>query len=259
MPGVSYHALGQSIDGQPIDCLTLGSGPKPVWLYARQHPGETMAEWWMEGALERLLDEHDPVARLLKEKGREALDGGEADAPGHGDVPLGSVDADLVRGLVAHFRQRYGLPVAVLTPQPVPASLVSNNAQQIDSEDLIAQMRAAFPDEAEDSMVTLIGLTPLDLYSKESTYHFVFGSRGSALDPKAVISTFRMDPRTFREGNDEELRLERAEKMMERYVGLLHYQLNLRPDPSSPLANEILGLTDLDYISDELPVARPGP
>ncbi len=47
--------------------------------------------------------------------------------------------------------------------------------------------------------------------------------------------------------------------MMERYVGLLHYQLNLRPDPSSPLANEILGLTDLDYISDELPVARPGP
>ena len=174
-------------------------------------------------------------------------------------VPLGSVDADLVRGLVAHFRQRYGLPVAVLTPQPVPASLVSNNAQQIDSEDLIAQMRAAFPDEAEDSMVTLIGLTPLDLYSKESTYHFVFGSRGSALDPKAVISTFRMDPRTFREGNDEELRLERAEKMMERYVGLLHYQLNLRPDPSSPLANEILGLTDLDYISDELPVARPGP
>jgi murein tripeptide amidase MpaA len=37
-----------------------------VWLYARQHPGETMAEWWMEGALEKLTDEDDPVARVLR-------------------------------------------------------------------------------------------------------------------------------------------------------------------------------------------------
>jgi murein tripeptide amidase MpaA len=36
-----------------------------VWLYARQHPGETMAEWWMEGALERLTDPQDAVARAL--------------------------------------------------------------------------------------------------------------------------------------------------------------------------------------------------
>ena len=46
----------------------LGGGPLQVWLYARQHPGETMAEWWMEGALERLLDEVDPVTRRLREK-----------------------------------------------------------------------------------------------------------------------------------------------------------------------------------------------
>src|SRR6185295_17656297 len=32
------------------------------------HPGETMAEWWMEGALERLLDDADPVTRRLREK-----------------------------------------------------------------------------------------------------------------------------------------------------------------------------------------------
>jgi murein tripeptide amidase MpaA len=39
-----------------------------VWLYARQHPGETMAEWWMEGALERLLDDSDPVSRVLRRR-----------------------------------------------------------------------------------------------------------------------------------------------------------------------------------------------
>jgi len=39
-----------------------------VWLYARQHPGETMAEYWMEGALEKLLDDADPVSRRLLER-----------------------------------------------------------------------------------------------------------------------------------------------------------------------------------------------
>jgi murein tripeptide amidase MpaA len=64
--GVTYRSLGRSLDGQDIDCLQLGEGPLKVWLYARQHPGESMAEWWMEGALEKLSDEDDPVARVLR-------------------------------------------------------------------------------------------------------------------------------------------------------------------------------------------------
>ena len=66
LPGVEYRSLGKSLDGQDIDCLTLGEGDLTVWLYARQHPGETMAEWWMEGALEKLTDPDDPVARVLR-------------------------------------------------------------------------------------------------------------------------------------------------------------------------------------------------
>ncbi|WP_347717890.1 M14-type cytosolic carboxypeptidase [Sphingomonas sp.] len=66
LPGVEYRSLGQSLDGQDIDCLTIGEGELTVWLYGRQHPGETMAEWWMEGALEKLTDPDDPVARILR-------------------------------------------------------------------------------------------------------------------------------------------------------------------------------------------------
>jgi murein tripeptide amidase MpaA len=68
--GVAYRRLGLSLDGRPIDCLELGEGDIPVWLYARQHPGESMAEWWMEGALEVLCDPADPVARVLRRKCR---------------------------------------------------------------------------------------------------------------------------------------------------------------------------------------------
>lgn len=68
--GVAYRCLGYSLDGQPIDCLELGEGETQVWLFARQHPGETMAEWWMEGALEALTDPADPVARTLRQRCR---------------------------------------------------------------------------------------------------------------------------------------------------------------------------------------------
>ena len=67
-PGVEYRSLGQTLDGQEIDYFRLPGGPLQVWLYARQHPGETMAEWWMEGAIERLLDDFDPVTQRLREQ-----------------------------------------------------------------------------------------------------------------------------------------------------------------------------------------------
>jgi len=67
-PGVSYHCLGTTLDGQPLDCLEMGSGTTQVWLYARQHPGESMAEWWMEGALDLLTDPASSVGRELRRR-----------------------------------------------------------------------------------------------------------------------------------------------------------------------------------------------
>ncbi len=68
--GVEHIALGNTLDGQPIDCLEMGEGSFNVWLYARQHPGETQAEWWMEGALEVLTDPADSVGRKLRQRCR---------------------------------------------------------------------------------------------------------------------------------------------------------------------------------------------
>ncbi len=69
-PGVRVRTLGHSIDGQPMDLVTMGEAGPAVWLYARQHPGETMAQWWMEGAIERLTNPADPVARALRARCR---------------------------------------------------------------------------------------------------------------------------------------------------------------------------------------------
>ena len=62
-PGVTHEEVGTTLDGLPLDLLRLGSGSPKVWIIARQHPGETMASFFMEGLLRRLLDADDPVAR----------------------------------------------------------------------------------------------------------------------------------------------------------------------------------------------------
>ncbi|MCJ2177342.1 M14 family metallopeptidase [Novosphingobium album (ex Hu et al. 2023)] len=67
---VDYRCLGTTLDGQPVDCLEMGAGPVQVWLYARQHPGESMAEWWMEGALELLADPANSTGRELRRRCR---------------------------------------------------------------------------------------------------------------------------------------------------------------------------------------------
>ncbi len=76
--GVRYESLGVTHQGRSIDYLQVSglqseaanephnSKRKQLWVIARQHPGESMAEWWMEGWLDRLLDQDDARSRELR-------------------------------------------------------------------------------------------------------------------------------------------------------------------------------------------------
>lgn len=66
--GAVLRRLGASVQGRDVDALLVGEGARIVWIIARQHPGETMAEWFVEGLLERLLDAADPLARELRRR-----------------------------------------------------------------------------------------------------------------------------------------------------------------------------------------------
>ncbi|PSV26272.1 hypothetical protein C9J44_18065 [Photobacterium sp. GB-27] len=67
------ETLGHTLDNRDMSLLVIGDestaeNKKKVWVIARQHPGETMAEWFAEGLIQRLLDETDTVGRALLEK-----------------------------------------------------------------------------------------------------------------------------------------------------------------------------------------------
>ncbi|WP_374339088.1 M14-type cytosolic carboxypeptidase [Leeia sp.] len=70
-PRCKVRDLGNTLDGRDLNLLVIGDeapGKRKVWLTARQHPGETMAEWFVEGTLSRLLDEQDALAGALLDK-----------------------------------------------------------------------------------------------------------------------------------------------------------------------------------------------
>jgi murein tripeptide amidase MpaA len=68
-PFARVSHLGRTVDGRDLDAVVLGStdpAARKIWVIARQHPGESMAEWFVEGMLERLIDPADAIARQLR-------------------------------------------------------------------------------------------------------------------------------------------------------------------------------------------------
>jgi len=61
--------LGNTVEGRDMNAVVVGNSEarKKVWVIGRQHPGETMAEWFVEGMLDALLDPHDANARMALE------------------------------------------------------------------------------------------------------------------------------------------------------------------------------------------------
>lgn len=62
--------LGSTIDGRDLNVVVVGNpaAEKKIWIIARQHPGESMAEWLVEGTLNALLDPANPLARAILDK-----------------------------------------------------------------------------------------------------------------------------------------------------------------------------------------------
>ncbi len=74
-PLVSLEHLGQTLDKRDLTLVkvsdekgSLNTTKLNIWIIARQHPGETMAEWLIEGLLYSLLDADNATSRQLLQK-----------------------------------------------------------------------------------------------------------------------------------------------------------------------------------------------
>ena len=100
-PHVRMEDLGSTLDGHDMNLLVIGEpaeGKKKVWVIARQHPGETMAEWFVEGMLDALLDDANPHGRqLLKESVFYVVPNMNPDGSVRGNLRTNAAGANLNR------------------------------------------------------------------------------------------------------------------------------------------------------------------
>lgn len=93
--------LGRSCEGRDLDAIRIGR-PAPglarVWIIARQHPGETMAEWWMEGFLDAMARVTEPaVAALRRQAVLHVVPNMNPDGSFHGNLRTNARGTDLNR------------------------------------------------------------------------------------------------------------------------------------------------------------------
>ena len=99
--GVTLTVPGATALGRSIEVLRFGelAETKPsLWVIARQHPGETMAEWFMEGFLDRLCDPEDGAATaLLRSAVIHAVPNMNPDGSALGNLRVNSTGTNLNR------------------------------------------------------------------------------------------------------------------------------------------------------------------
>lgn len=97
---VQHQVIGQTAEGRNLDLLVIGDpdAKHKVWITARQHPGESMAEWFMEGLIHRLCDEQDAVSTsLLKNHVFYLVPNMNPDGAYHGNLRTNTTGTNLNR------------------------------------------------------------------------------------------------------------------------------------------------------------------
>jgi murein tripeptide amidase MpaA len=69
IPNCTVQSLGKTQENRDITQVTIGTDSpkkKHIYVIARQHPGETMAEWYAEGLIESLAKEESQFAEFFE-------------------------------------------------------------------------------------------------------------------------------------------------------------------------------------------------
>ena len=177
-------------------------------------------------------------------------------------VPVGDAPVDLIAYLVEQYRAKYGLEVHVLRPVEVFPDLGKDRRQM----DIFEVARYVCSDRAYrrvcwDQQAVLIAVAPFDVFSYwNEDWAFAFGDRlNMAKDARAeekfgVVSSYRLDPQSYGQKPNPELRNLRVEKMVSKYIAIMHYGMEPSSDPKSITYSNILSVRDIDRMSATIPL-----
>jgi predicted Zn-dependent protease len=165
-------------------------------------------------------------------------------------VPIGDAPSSEIDGLVAHYRQKFGLESAVLPALTPGTSDVNPDRRQLIAENVLDSMHKTYSRYAEDNSSILIGITSDDMYPLGQDWQFCFGWRKPEIR-SAVVSTARMNLHYEGEPASQANETSRLQKMITKDIGIMYYNKSTNNNPRSVLFSGILGIEELDQVSED--------
>jgi hypothetical protein len=118
----------------------------------------------------------------------------------------------------------------------------------------------SYPHTRLDLNIRWIALTPVDIWlESQPSWGWAFGRLGGShfMGPdvylNGVISTYRMDERSWGGVQDDELLYSRVRKLLSKYIAATLYAEDFSSDPHSVMYNGIRSPEDLDRMGERIP------
>jgi predicted Zn-dependent protease len=167
-------------------------------------------------------------------------------------IGIGSPRPELVDNVAAEIQARLRLSVGLLPPLELDPRAYDARRSQVIGERLIDAIKYRNPALTADARARVIGVTAFDMYmdARRAEWKFAFAVRSP--DRRiAVISHARMDPVALGGASNDDLLRARLRKMVLKNVGIIYYGLRASNDPRSVMFNNVLGVDDLDRMTEE--------
>ena len=166
-------------------------------------------------------------------------------------VAIGEVAPDTINGLVSHFRVKFGVSIKTLPPLGFDQATFDRQRSQVVADRLIQAVRVRHATLAKNPATRVIGITPFDMYMEAMRqWAFTFSTR-TADRRFAVVSYARMDPANLGDAPNDTLLRSRLRKMVTKNIGIMYFGLPASANPRSALFGNILGVDDLDRMTED--------
>jgi predicted Zn-dependent protease len=167
-------------------------------------------------------------------------------------VAIGTVPAEMIDSFAAHFGAKYRIPIKTLTPLGADRLTFDERRSQMVADKLIQAVRFRYPTLVKNPRTRVIAITSHDMYMEAMREQWAFTFSLRSGDRRfAVVSYARMDPSYFGQRPDEALLRGRLRKMVTKNIGIMYFGLPASDNPRSAMFRNILGVDDLDRMTDE--------
>ena len=154
-----------------------------------------------------------------------------------GDYPIADAQA-----LVAHYHEKFGMPIGILPSLDLPAYARDSARRQLIAERVLDAVVASHR-QAADPNAVVIALVRDDMYIASKDWQYAYGLRTRG--HLAIVSTAHLDDGLLGD------KTQRLQKMITKDIGILYFGLPQSDDPKSVLYRDVGGPMDLDRMSED--------